>query len=472
MGRIFVGLFQVGTWGCFDEANRSEERILSAVSQQIQSIQQGLEAASVDPNAEVELVGKTLKINPHTGIFITMNPGYAGPMTHPDRELIAQVMLFSQGFCTAEALASKVVPFFSLCDKQLSKQPHYDFGLRALKVVLTSAGHLKCGQLQLANSAATESLSDVSDCQAEQEILIQSVTETIVPKLVAALKITDTWCGNASHVFLSSSLSLLADVFPGIEYSPSDLDELKAHICAVAAESNLVVGDVWSQKHGGFCLWRCNGSKAAIYGTLDPTTCEWNNGLFTNILRKIIDNVRGEDAKRHWIIFDGDVDPEWVENLNSCSFVSRCGIVWFSEDAVTPDMFYENYLKTTHDVALDAIADCQTTSLLSAINNRGFVSLLSDGGSNYWCSTICRWGQSHHGVHRCSCFVNFVFFNQQDNPECPGLQHQAQQSWGDFLRDHSGLDMPPLSGLEASLIDYDVQVLWGLGAMEKLRPSR
>ena len=56
--------------------------------------------------------------------------------------------------------------------------------------------------------------------------------------------------------------------------------------------------------------------KDALYGTLDQTTREWNDGLFTHVLRKIVDDVRGESGKRHWIIFDGDVDPEWVENLN------------------------------------------------------------------------------------------------------------------------------------------------------------
>lgn len=44
---------------------------------------------------------------------------------------------------------------------------------------------------------------------------------------------------------------------------------------------------------------------------------EWTDGVFTKILRKILDNKWGEALKIHWIIFDGDVDPVWAENLNS-----------------------------------------------------------------------------------------------------------------------------------------------------------
>lgn len=156
----------------------------------------------------------------------------------------------------------------------------------------------------------------------------------------------------------SMCYSLLADVFPGVAYVPVNLEELKKHIKAVCDERHLVADDVWLQKvvqlyqiqniqHGLMMVgpsatgktsaWRVllaalerwtgvEGvsyvidpkaiSKEALYGTLDSTTREWNDGLFTHILRKIVDDVRAESTKRHWIIFDGDVDPEWVENLN------------------------------------------------------------------------------------------------------------------------------------------------------------
>jgi len=152
--------------------------------------------------------------------------------------------------------------------------------------------------------------------------------------------------------------SLLADVFPGVDYMPVDLDALREQILRVCKERRLVDGERWVSKilqlyqiqkiqHGLMmvgpsgsgktnawqvllaALERLDGiegvsyvidpkaiHKDALYGTLDPTTREWNDGLFTHVLRKIVDDVRGESGKRHWIIFDGDVDPEWVENLN------------------------------------------------------------------------------------------------------------------------------------------------------------
>lgn len=97
--------------------------MLSACSQQILVIQTGLR----ERQNKIELMGKDVKLNPQVGCFVTMNPGYAGrsnlpenlkqlfrqmAMVKPDRELIAQVMLYSQGYKTAEQLAGKIVSLF------------------------------------------------------------------------------------------------------------------------------------------------------------------------------------------------------------------------------------------------------------------------------------------------------------------------------------------------------------------------
>ena len=101
-------------------------------------------------------------------------------MTKPDKELITQVMLYSQGFQTAKELAAKVVPFFEQCLQRLSKQTHYDFGLRALKSVLVTSGNLKRSRYQnLSNGSNNANESDL-----EARLILQALHETVAPKLV------------------------------------------------------------------------------------------------------------------------------------------------------------------------------------------------------------------------------------------------------------------------------------------------
>ena len=66
-------------------------------------------------------------------------------MVVPDFELIAEIMLVAEGFLNARILARKFLTLYTLCKDLLSKQDHYDWGLRAIKSVLVVAGSLKRG---------------------------------------------------------------------------------------------------------------------------------------------------------------------------------------------------------------------------------------------------------------------------------------------------------------------------------------
>lgn len=312
MGAIFSGLVQCGAWGCFDEFNRIEAEVLSVVSSQIKHIQEALK----NDLTRFSFEGRDISLDSRTGIFITMNPGYAGrtelpdnlkalfrPVTMivPDLEQICEIMLLSEGFDTAKILAKKMTVLYQLSREQLSKQHHYDFGLRALKSVLVMAGSLKRGSPDMPESL----------------VLMRALRDMNLPKFV--------------YDDVPLFLGLVNDLFPGMDCPrvryPSFNDQVEAELAEGGYQVLTSAGDQVDKaiqlyetimtRHTTMVVGQTGGGKSVIintlakaqtqlgmvtklyrinpkaikiselYGVLDPETREWTDGLLSNIFREI-----------------------------------------------------------------------------------------------------------------------------------------------------------------------------------------
>lgn len=89
-------------------------------------------------------------------------------MVVPDFDLICEIMLVAEGFQEARLLARKFITLYQLCRELLSKQDHYDWGLRAIKSVLVVAGKLKRDD----------------PGRAEDQVLMRALRDFNIPKIV------------------------------------------------------------------------------------------------------------------------------------------------------------------------------------------------------------------------------------------------------------------------------------------------
>jgi dynein heavy chain len=341
MGDIFKGLASSGSWGCFDEFNRLVPEVLSVCSVQYKAVLDAMRAGAA--NFKYEGVEYFLHEQGCMS-FITMNPGYLGraelpeslkvlfrPVTVmvPDMQMIMENMLMAEGYQEASILAKKFFTLYSLLKDLLSPQMHYDWGLRAIKSVLVQAGKFKRGEPDKSEAGLLmRALRDFNLPKIVEDdmIVFMGLIKDLFPAEFDAMPRSQ----DADFEKLVSEAAVEEKLQPEAYFVQNvvDLQDLLdiRHCVFTLGSSGANKSESWKTlarawtKGGvrGKTIYRDINPKALtsneLYGFVNMATREWKDGLLSNIMR---DLANSPDTNPKWIILDGDLDANWIENMNS-----------------------------------------------------------------------------------------------------------------------------------------------------------
>jgi len=340
MGQVFKGLSMSGAWGCFDEFNRINLEVLSVVSSQWKTV---LDAIRVRrPRFVFEDEEISLSIDPLCCAFITMNPGYGGrvelptsmkvlfrpcAMVVPDMDLIAEIMLMSEGFVDGKVLAKKFMILYRLSQDLLSQAKHYDWKLRAIKTTLNVAGSMRRADIQMTeDKVLLRALRDfnlgklVSDdvgiftgllndlFPKTMELVPRKVDKTFESLIVTAAKELQLQPEDIFVLKVTQLQEILGVRWSIFVIGPAGAG--KSELIKTLQRTNILNG----QKHTMNFLNPKSVTRNELYGYINQATREWKDGLISQIFR---DLANCTTIPHEHIVIDGDVDPEWIESMNT-----------------------------------------------------------------------------------------------------------------------------------------------------------
>ena len=252
----------------------------------------------------------------------------------PDYSLIAEISLFAEGFETAKPLSKKMTKLYKLASEQVSAQPHYDFGMRAIKSVLVMAGSGKRNNPNLPENIVMILAmcdSNIPKFLKDDVILFNAIVQDLFPGIeipkqdTGALLVTIKDC--LASAFLRETDEYLLKAIQlyevlGIRFGVMQVGPTgggKSTIALILSEAMGKLKQQGSQdpEHQiveTFCFNPKSISMGELYGNYNLLTNEWTDGLGSTIIRNA--NSDQSDNKK-FIVFDGPIDAIWIENMNT-----------------------------------------------------------------------------------------------------------------------------------------------------------
>lgn len=166
-----------------------------------------------------------------------------------------------------DSLAQKIVATYRLCSEQLSSQHHYDYGMRAVKSVLTAAGNLKLKYPEENESVLLlRALMDVNMAKfLAQDVPLFQVTNFVPNQIAIVLAflfyVCICWFTNCSvQVSCCCPQGIISDLFPGVVLPKPDYDLLLKALNDNIAKLNLqpvpwFIGKIIQVPRRSIALW-------------------------------------------------------------------------------------------------------------------------------------------------------------------------------------------------------------------------
>ena len=360
LSRLTAAAAQMGGWVIFDQFNRIAIDVLFPFAALATAVYSALRARQ----ALLWFDGRRLPLKASFGLFATINPGCAGgtevpealkavlrpcAMVLPDYEVVAKYNLYCEGYRRAAALARGLVQVLRMSAVQLSRQHHYDFGMRAVKACCKVAG-----QQRQAAPGEDEAAQVVQALRRQWlPILVDAdvaVFGEILRSCFPGVRVAEAAQGTALETVLRRALDRHGRAAP-----PDFVAKLVAlHNTLLVRHGLVLVGPSMSGKteawravarafpelHAadagrGVAACAINPSAVAcaeLYGRSDPATGAWRDGLLAHRVRQ---GVASADTAT-WIVLDGSPDPSWASGLMTMLDDNKCLTLWTGEALKMP----------------------------------------------------------------------------------------------------------------------------------------